>query len=75
MKKSFVRPALTALLTLAVAAMLVLCAWTFTSPEITEEAKEQHQEMLQKTSADEPAAGGESADEPVEDDPWADMPW
>ena len=75
MKKSFIRPALTALLTLAVAAMLVLCAWTFTSPEITEEAKEQHQAMLQKTTADDPDASEEATGEPVEDDPWADMPW
>lgn len=74
MNKNFVRHALTALATIAVAAMLVLGAWAFTSPEITPEAKERHQEMLQKTNDPQPDAG-ETTDEPVEDDPWADMPW
>lgn len=50
MKKSFVKPALTVLLTLLVAAMLVLSAWAFASPTIpvekTVEATDEEYDFL-----------------------------
>ena len=82
--KRYFKPALTVLLTLLAAAMLVLSAWAFASPDITQEAKDRHQEMLQKEAAsqdagksgnDEGLEGDEDEDGYGDEDDYSNMPW